>query len=97
MLKCLKLVLNDKIYNFDFISNRTVLVPDNNILVTEVFVLVTEHFASSYAREFQAKLKELQDSKVAAAAALVNGAKKSPQPNHSKDHNGNNQVNISHV
>jgi hypothetical protein len=46
----------------------------------------------SYAREFQAKLRELQDSKAAAAAAIANNCKKLVQPN-SKDHNGNNQVN----
>ena len=51
-------------------------------------------FTYSYAREFQAKLRELQDSKVAAAAALVNNVNKKnlQQQLANKDHNGNNQV-----
>ena len=50
-------------------------------------------FIFSYAREFQAKLRELQDSKLAAAATALasNNSKKNLQQAN-KDHNGNNQV-----
>lgn len=47
---------------------------------------------SSYAREFQAKLKELQDSKVAAAAVLSSVTSNKKQTSKRKDHNGNSQV-----